>query len=107
MEAHESHLYIKALEINYLEIDILFILECGNIFCSSCTNHYKLIPSLNLTHPVRVCRDCSPTIDDHNNNTTIETTRTAAPMPIQTGCRQSNGTPNGSFNSPGGQKVKG
>ncbi len=54
-----------------------------------------------------MCRDCSPTIDDHNNNTTIETTRTAAPMPIQTGCRQSNGTPNGSFNSPGGQKVKG
>jgi hypothetical protein len=90
-----------------------YILECGNIFCNNCANHYKLIPSLNLTNPVRVCRDCFPTIDDHNNNnnnnnTTIESTRSATPMPIQSGgCRQSNGTPNGSFNSPGGQKVKG
>lgn len=83
-----------------------FILECGNIFCNSCTSHYKLIPTLSLKHAVRVCHDCSLTIDD-NNNTAVEPTRTAAPMPIQTGCRQSNGGPNGSFNSPGGQKVKG
>lgn len=91
-------------------------LECGNVFCSTCANYYKLIPSLNLTRPVRVCRDCYPTLDDNNNNTaTIEpspppanTTRSAAAsMPIQNGCRQPNGTPNGSFNSAGGQKVKG
>ncbi|CAF0928627.1 unnamed protein product [Adineta steineri] len=82
--------------------------KCGNVFCNSCTNYCKLIPSLNLTHPVRVCRDCFLLIDDNNNNTAMEsTTRTATPLPIQTGCRQSNGTPNGSFNSPGGQKVKG
>jgi hypothetical protein len=85
-----------------------YFLDCGNIFCNSCTNNYILIPALHLTQPVRVCRDCLPTIDDNNNNTTIESTRTATPMPIQSGgCRQSNGTPNGSFNSPGGQKVKG
>jgi hypothetical protein len=51
-------------------------------------------------------------IDDNNNNTAIEpspptTTKNATPMPIQNGCRQPNGTPNGSFNSAGGQKVKG
>lgn len=67
---------------------------------------------MNLSHSVRVCRDCFLTLDDNpstatSNSTAIESTRTAAPMPIQTGCRQSNGTPNGSFNSPGGQKVKG
>jgi hypothetical protein len=51
---------------------------------------------------VRVCRDCLPLIDDNNNN---ETTRTTTPVAIQSvGCRQSN---NNSFNSPGGQKVKG
>jgi hypothetical protein len=50
-------------------------------------------------------------IDDNNNNTTVEpsppTTKNATPMPIQNGCRQPNGTPNGSFNSAAGQKVKG
>ena len=85
-------------------------LECGNVFCNSCANHYKLIPSLS-SRPVRVCRDCYPMIDDNNNNTaTIElspSNKSATPMPIQNGCRQSNGTPNGSFNSSGGQKVKG
>ncbi|CAF1633757.1 unnamed protein product [Adineta ricciae] len=86
--------------------------KCGNIFCSSCSNYCKSIPSMNLSHSVRVCRDCFLTLDDTpsittSNSTAIESTRTAAPMPIQTGCRQSNGTPNGSFNSPGGQKVKG
>jgi hypothetical protein len=49
---------------------------------------------------------------DDNNNATIEpspptTTKSATPMPIQNGCRQPNGTPNGSFSSAGGQKVKG
>jgi hypothetical protein len=87
-------------------------LECGNVFCSNCANYYKLIPSLNLTRPVRVCRDCFPMVDDNNDNPTIEpsppsTTKSATPMPIQNGCRQPNGTPNGSFNSAGGQKVKG
>jgi hypothetical protein len=81
------------------------------VFCSSCANYYKLIPSLNLTRPVRVCRDCFLILDDNNNNTTVEpiptNTKSAAPMPIQNGCRQPNGTPNGSFNSAGGQKVKG
>ncbi|UJR33275.1 hypothetical protein I4U23_020730 [Adineta vaga] len=86
--------------------------KCGNIFCGSCSNYCKLIPTLSLTQPVRVCHNCSLTHDDNpstaaNNSTSIESTRTASPMPIQTGCRQSNGTPNGSFNSPGGQKVKG
>ncbi len=85
-------------------IKIRYFLECGNIFCKGCANYFTLIPSLNLTNPVRVCRDCYPTTDD---NTTIETSRTTTPMPIQSSCRQSNGTPNGSFNSPGGQKVKG
>ncbi|CAF1221158.1 unnamed protein product [Adineta ricciae] len=84
--------------------------KCGNVFCNSCANHYKLIPSLS-SRPVRVCRDCYPTIDDNNNNTaTIElspSNKSATPMSIQNGCRQSNGTPNGSFNSSGGQKVKG
>lgn len=63
-----------------------------------------------MTRPVRVCRDCFPMTDDNNNNTAIEPsppTKSAAPMPIQNGCRQPNGTPNGSFNSAGGQKVKG
>ena len=87
-------------------------LECGNVFCNTCANYYKLIPSVNLTRPVRVCRDCFPIVDDHNNNRTVEpvaplTSKSAASMPIQTSCRQPNGTPNGSFNSPGGQKVKG
>ncbi|CAF1456062.1 unnamed protein product [Adineta steineri] len=84
--------------------------KCGNIFCSNCANCYKLIPTLS-SNPVRVCRDCFPTIDDNNNTTPIEpsppTTKSAAPMPIQNGCRQPNGTPNGSFNSSGGQKIKG
>jgi hypothetical protein len=93
-----------------------FSLECGNVFCSNCANYYKLIPSLNLTRPVRVCRDCAPTIDDNNNPTiepspppslTTTTTKSATPMPIQNGCRQPNGTPNGSFSSAGGQKVRG
>ncbi|CAF1066090.1 unnamed protein product [Rotaria sp. Silwood1] len=82
--------------------------NCGNVFCNSCANYYKSIPSLNLTRPVRVCRDCFPKLDDINNHTTIEqTTKSASPMPIQNGCRQPNGTPNGSFNANGGQKVKG
>jgi hypothetical protein len=70
------------------------------VFCNNCTNNYRSIPSLNSKHPVRVCRDCYRKTDDNNNNT-------AAPMPIQSGCREANGTPNGSFNSAGGQKVKG
>ncbi|CAF3386447.1 unnamed protein product [Rotaria sp. Silwood1] len=90
--------------------------KCGYVFCNNCTNNYKLIPSLNLKDPVRVCRDCFRTVDDYsnnnnnnnnNNNTSIESARTATPIPIQNGCRQSNGTSSGSFNSPGGQKVKG
>ncbi|CAF3566019.1 unnamed protein product [Rotaria socialis] len=81
---------------------------CGNVFCNACADYYKLIPALNLKEPVRVCCDCFPAIDDSNNNNNInngnsEPARTAAPIPIQSGCRQSNG----SFNSPGGQKVKG
>lgn len=97
--------------------DLLFYIECGNVFCNSCASYYKLIPQLSLTRQVRVCRDCYPTIDDNNNNTNIEpspptttpstSTKSAAPVPIQNGCRQTNGTPNGSFNSAGGQKVKG
>lgn len=84
----------------------IYFLECGNVFCNNCANYYKLIPAVNLTQPQRVCRDCSSTIED--NNTAIEPPRTATPIAIQSGgCRQSNGTPNGSFNSPGGQKVKG
>ena len=83
------------------------ISECGYIFCSNCTNYFKLIPQLNLTTPVRVCYDCFTTIDD-TTNPTIESTRTTTPIAIQSGgCRQSNSTPNGSFSSPGGQKVKG
>ena len=50
--------------------------------------------------------------NDNNNNTTIEpspptTTKSATPMPIQNGCRQPNETLNSSFNSAGGQKIKG
>ena len=69
-----------------------------------------MVPQLNATEPVRVCRDCFVMTDDNNNPmpATIEAARTATPIAIQSGgCRQSNGTPNGSFNSPGGQKVKG
>ncbi|UJR13918.1 hypothetical protein I4U23_000923 [Adineta vaga] len=84
--------------------------KCGNVFCNSCANYYKIIPALN-SRAVRVCRDCYPMIDDNNNNTAaIEPSppsKSATPMPIQNGCRESNGTPNGSFNSSGGQKVKG
>jgi len=66
-----------------------------------------------MTGPVRVCRDCYPLIDDNNNNTskTVESpssnSKSSMPMAIQNGCREPNGTPNGSFNSTGGQKVKG
>ncbi|CAF1377912.1 unnamed protein product [Rotaria sordida] len=86
--------------------------NCGNVFCNSCANYYKTIPSLNLTRPVRVCRDCFPVIDDDNNNnnhhTSVESsTKSAAPIPIQISCRQPNGTSNGSFNASGGQKIKG
>ena len=93
---------------------ILFLLECGNVFCSDCANYSKIIPSLHLTRSVRVCRDCFSMNDESHSSTNIEptppismATKNATPMPIQNGCRQSNGTPNGSFNSPGGQKVKG
>ena len=56
-----------------------FILECGNAFCSSCTNYYKLIPSLNLTRPIRVCRDSYPTIEPSPPTTA----KSATPMLIQ------------------------
>lgn len=87
------------------------ILVCRNVFCNNCANYYKLIPTVSVKDPVRVCRDCFLSIDGNNNNTNnngnIETARQAAPIPIQGGCRQSNATSNGSFNSPSGQKVKG
>jgi hypothetical protein len=105
--------YVQSKLIRSFLFLIYFSLECGNVFCSTCANYYKLIPSLNLTRPVRVCRDCASTIDDNNTNIepspppSLSSTKSAAPMPIQNGCRQPNGTPNGSFNSAGGQKVKG
>lgn len=69
-----------------------------------------MIPQLDETKPVRVCENCFVMTDDNTNPmpAPMEVPRTATPITIQSGgCRQSNGTPNGSFNSPGGQKVKG
>ncbi|CAF3377579.1 unnamed protein product [Rotaria socialis] len=82
--------------------------KCGNIFCGTCAKYYASIPSMNLTDPVRVCRDCFSALDDTNKPTAAESpTKIETPISIQNGCRQTNGTQNGSFNAGGGQKVKG
>lgn len=58
--------------------------------------------------PVRVCHDCFTMLDENTNLGTVESSpKSTNPISIQNGCRQTNGTPNGSFNSGGGQKVKG
>lgn len=36
--------------------------ECGHVFCYSCTSYSKMIPQLDATEPVRVCRDCFSTL---------------------------------------------
>ncbi|CAF5176058.1 unnamed protein product, partial [Rotaria magnacalcarata] len=62
---------------------------------------------MNLTDPVRVCRDCFAALDDTNKPTTAESpTKSATPISIQNGCRQANGTQNGTFNAGGGGGQK-
>ena len=101
----------ELIQLNSLLVYIyiyIYILECDHVFCSRCGDHFVSIPSTNLEHVIHPYKSCRHSMDDNiNNNANIESTRTATPMPIQSGCRESSGTSNGSFNSPGGQKVKG
>ncbi len=42
--------------------------SCGGIFCSSCSNQFKPVPSEQLYDPVRVCDNCNADVLGQRNN---------------------------------------
>lgn len=87
--------------------------ECGEVFCGTCSNFNKFLPSTGSETQVRVCRTCFLLSDERKSNSKtnmmIESTRppSSCPIAIPTGCHQANSGQSPSFTAAGGQKVKG